>query len=484
MNFDTNTQSLDSIVLMYKQNQFDQAEAGCSRFLQDNPNNASALYLFGLILQKQGKNDLAIDYINKAISTDAAQIASFQTKLLDPVQQHPPCQMQSQPMQPQTQSTDDDDPFKATRELLKRFEQEQAGAQQPQTISSSPQQPAINQEPFNVNQKTFANTFQQPQQPQQPFAQQSFSQPQPQQPQAQPSFNLGTPIFQQAAEVNNSALLPFIQQLYAENFSAQVLLWTDVESSTIGNLNQFPGMKFSIYHDEIKDHEYYTEILKNLKLRSMSVVTLEKVNEVEWDLLVLPYTAINCSEDPIGNVSYKTLYLANGFMNAPSRQLLEETLKSKGCSQKGNQANVFERKAEISSNDNISKGEQLFESGKVEESIKVFEDILANNPNNTDAYNNLGVISYGLGNAGSAEKFLLKALEINPNHTNALMNLADVYCASGHLDEAAKYLTKGIELEPKNYEMWACLSNFYKKIGSHDEAQAAHQKSELLKNSA
>ncbi|KPA13613.1 hypothetical protein MHK_006180, partial [Candidatus Magnetomorum sp. HK-1] len=72
MNFDTNlvqAPSLDAAVLAYKKAQFDQSESECSRFLQENPSNANALYLFGLVLQKQGKNDLAIDYINKAIAT-------------------------------------------------------------------------------------------------------------------------------------------------------------------------------------------------------------------------------------------------------------------------------------------------------------------------------------------------------------------------------------------------------------------------------
>jgi tetratricopeptide (TPR) repeat protein len=443
MNYDNNA-SLDSSVLAYKQNQFHRAEAECKNYLQANPNNANALYLYGLVLQKQGKNDQAIDFINKAISTDAAQIAAFQSKLLEPIQhetpvqctpQQPDSQMFSQ--QPSNQQETEDDPFKATRELLKRFEQEQA--------VESNQPIAGNQQP------TWSNN-----------QQQSF-----------PILPNQTPLGQNS--MDNSELINFIQKLYAINFSANVLFWPGVESETIGNLNQFPGMRFSIWHDEIKSHEYYTEFLKNLKLRSMSVITNEKVAETQWDALIIPYTEVDCQEDPVRNISYKSLYLANGFMNAQDRQNVEATLKAKGCVPKTGEPCVFERK------DQISRGETLFNEGKIEEAIKCFEQVLTDDPNNADAYNNLGVISYALGNAQSAETFLLKTLEINPNHVNALMNIADVYCASGIINEAARYMTKAIELEPKNPDIWACLSTFYKKIGSEEEAKAAMNKSESLK---
>ncbi|MBF0450624.1 MAG: tetratricopeptide repeat protein [Candidatus Magnetomorum sp.] len=419
MNFDTNlahSSSLDKAVLAYKKQQFDQAEADCSRFLQESPRNANALYLFGLILQKQGKNDLAIDYINKAIATDAAQIAGFQATLSKPIEED---------IAPEIQEQNDDDPFKATRELLKRFEKEQSNEQ-----STTPS--------------------------------------------VQPSFSMNIPE-PGTFSADNSGLMPFIQKLYSENFSAVVLLWTGVESTTIGNLNQFPGMKFCIRHDERKSHEYYTTFLKDLKLRSMSIVTDKKIMQTNWDAFILPYTDINDAEDPIRNISFKSLYLANGFINAPNRQTLEETLKSKGCVQKNDQPGVYERK------DQLLNGEQLFAEGKVEESIQCFEDVLAQDPENTDAHNNLGVISFALGNMESAEIMFMKTLEIDPNHINALMNIADVYSASGHINEAAKYLTKAIELEPKNPAVWTSLSTFYLKIGSNEEAEAAQKKSELLK---
>ncbi|ETR72807.1 MAG: hypothetical protein OMM_01426 [Candidatus Magnetoglobus multicellularis str. Araruama] len=455
MNFNTNPANsmLDSAVLAYKQNQFDRAAAECSQFLQNNPNNASALYLYGLVLQKQGNNDLAIDYINKAISTDATQIASFQTKLTEPIQQNP--------VQPEAAQSDDD-PFKATRELLKRFEQEQS--------QNNNQMPQNNQQPFSVNTPPVPN--QMPQNNQQPF---SMNTP---------------PVFQQSA--NNSAIVPFIQELYSQNFSACVLFWPGVESKTIGSLNQFPGMKFSIRHDEFKSHDYYTEFLKDIKLRSLSVVTDEKVFDQEWDVLILPYMEINnLADDPVSRVPYKCLYLANGFMEASDRQALENVLQSKGCSPKANQPCVFERKGGViephcqqQQDDNqLKKGEEQFEAGNVQEAIKCFENILATDPNNADALNNLGVISFMLGNAESAEIFLLKTLENQNNHVNAMMNLADVYCANGLINEAAKYLTNAIDLEPKNPAIWASLSAFYKQIGSNDEALAAQEKCDLLKQS-
>jgi len=444
MNFDTNllnSPSLDEAVLAYKKGHFDQSENKCSSFLQENPNNANALYLFGLVLQKQGKNDLAIDYINKAIATDATQIAAFQSTLSEPINET----IAHEPEIVYQSKNDEEDPFKATRELLKRFENEQSVVDN----DVSPEPPA------EISPQKEVPSF----------------------PAEQPYFPTTSLDTQAPPVVDNSEIVSFIQKLYHDNFSAVVLFWPGVESTTIGNLNQFPGMKFCIRHDERRSHEYYTDFLKDLKLRSISIVTDEKVLQTDWDALILPYTDINDAEDPIRMISFKTLYLANGFLSAPDRQILEETLKSKGCIQMDNQPGVFERK------DQLANGEQLFAEGKVEEAIKCFESILANEPDNTDALNNLGVVSYGIGNAESAEIFFLKALEVNPSHINALMNIADVYSASGLINESAQYLTKAIELEPKNPEIWASLSSFYNKIGSHEEAKAARQKSELLTQS-
>jgi len=131
--------------------------------------------------------------------------------------------------------------------------------------------------------------------------------------------------------------------------------------------------------------------------------------------------------------------------------------------------------------DNISKGERLFEAGKIEEAIQCFEGILVKNLRNAEALNNLGVISYAIGDFESAEKFLLKTLSINPNHIRALINIADVYRQSGRFNDAARHLTTAIELESKNPEIWECLSNFYKDIGDHEQAQTARNNSTMLK---
>lgn len=92
------------------------------------------------------------------------------------------------------------------------------------------------------------------------------------------------------------------------------------------------------------------------------------------------------------------------------------------------------------------KGEKLFEEGKYEEAIAVFEGLLEKFP---DAY----IINLGVGDSyfqmekyEEAEKFYQKVLEKDPNHVRALIGIGSCYLNQGNKERALEWYSK-IEFE-------------------------------------
>lgn len=96
--------------------------------------------------------------------------------------------------------------------------------------------------------------------------------------------------------------------------------------------------------------------------------------------------------------------------------------------------------------DDLTKGEQLFEQGKIKESEETFSQIISEYPGNIEALNNLGVISYTKNKYQDAINYWLSGLEKNPNHSELLDNLIgsvqDPQCYHYLNSKLNKYLQK------------------------------------------
>jgi tetratricopeptide repeat protein/capsular polysaccharide biosynthesis protein len=74
----------------------------------------------------------------------------------------------------------------------------------------------------------------------------------------------------------------------------------------------------------------------------------------------------------------------------------------------------------------LQNGEDLFNSGFIEEALRAFKKAVYIDPAYAEAYNNIGVVSWEKGDADEAIANFGKALKINPGQQNALQNLKDV----------------------------------------------------------
>lgn len=107
---------------------------------------------------------------------------------------------------------------------------------------------------------------------------------------------------------------------------------------------------------------------------------------------------------------------------------------------------------------------------KSEEALRIFSDLLAIDPNNADAYNQIG---YYYGYRGDYEKAIenLKRYQfMAPDQANPYDSLGEIQAYSGHYDEAIENLNKALALKPDFFESFGHLGVAYE--GKGDIAKA------------
>ncbi len=97
----------------------------------------------------------------------------------------------------------------------------------------------------------------------------------------------------------------------------------------------------------------------------------------------------------------------------------------------------------------IEKGEHLYHCGQLEQAAAVFQSILMKSPDNEEALNNLGAISFNRGNSELAESYFLQSLKRNSRCQSAISNLIQLYEATGQPQKAKNLLRTLRDESPK-----------------------------------
>lgn len=77
----------------------------------------------------------------------------------------------------------------------------------------------------------------------------------------------------------------------------------------------------------------------------------------------------------------------------------------------------------MSSLESTYTGQKLFQQGRPEEALEIFQNLLEQNPDDPEILNNIGVIQHHFGQREEALHFLLRALKSDTHHADALSNL-------------------------------------------------------------
>jgi serine/threonine protein kinase len=118
-------------------------------------------------------------------------------------------------------------------------------------------------------------------------------------------------------------------------------------------------------------------------------------------------------------------------------------------------------------------GTKLWQERKLDQAAVMFNKAVQSDPNNAEAWNGLGWVSFNSGNAEEAKNDFQKVISLNPNHPAALNGLGQIYLSEKKYDEAEKYF---LEAAPQAPAAWYGLARLYLLEGKFDDAEKWAQK--------
>ena len=95
----------------------------------------------------------------------------------------------------------------------------------------------------------------------------------------------------------------------------------------------------------------------------------------------------------------------------------------------------------------INEAKNLLQSGKLEESKDIFQDIIKDQPSHYKAHTNIGAINFQLGKLDSAELSFKNAIKYNPKFEIAFFNLGITQKKLGKLNDAEISFKEAINLK-------------------------------------
>ena len=121
-----------------------------------------------------------------------------------------------------------------------------------------------------------------------------------------------------------------------------------------------------------------------------------------------------------------------------------------------------------------AQAKAAFDQGSFDKAIELYEKAIKLDPNNAEAYNNLG-LSYRAMNAKPSEFawYFKTAIEINPQYAEAYDNLGKAYYGMGDFEKAEEYCQKALEVKPGLGSAEFSLAWIY-LLGKSDPSQAIY----------
>lgn len=107
--------------------------------------------------------------------------------------------------------------------------------------------------------------------------------------------------------------------------------------------------------------------------------------------------------------------------------------------------------------------------GNNEKAISFIKQALSFVPNEHVYLSNLGNVYMGMGKYREAEEALQEAISINPNYHESLYNLATVYFRKGMWRESEEFFRRDIKVKPDCVESYCMLANIAMQIGGFPE---------------
>jgi Flp pilus assembly protein TadD/peroxiredoxin len=116
-------------------------------------------------------------------------------------------------------------------------------------------------------------------------------------------------------------------------------------------------------------------------------------------------------------------------------------------------------------------GVAMYQHGYLEQAAESFRQVIEMNPDEADAYYNLGTLSLKRNDFQNARTYLEKTVQLRPNYPEAWNNLGMMAAQNEQLDEAILDFQKSLELRPGFGIALLNLGNVYRRQHSFEKAE-------------
>jgi Flp pilus assembly protein TadD len=116
-------------------------------------------------------------------------------------------------------------------------------------------------------------------------------------------------------------------------------------------------------------------------------------------------------------------------------------------------------------------GVALFQHGYLDAAAAAFEQVIAQKPDNPEAYYNLGTLHLRQNNLQQARQNIEQTLKLRSNYPEAWNNLGMIAAQQGQPDEAVRDFQESLSQRPNFAIALLNLGNLYRRQGSFDKAQ-------------
>ncbi|HMD53421.1 MAG TPA: tetratricopeptide repeat protein, partial [Phycisphaerae bacterium] len=115
------------------------------------------------------------------------------------------------------------------------------------------------------------------------------------------------------------------------------------------------------------------------------------------------------------------------------------------------------------------------QAGSLAEAEAIYRQVLARQPDNTDALHLLGMIAHQMGKNQDAQELITRAININPITAVYYNNLGNVFTALGKTNESLHAYRTAIEFEPNYADAHNNLGGSLQTLGKFEDAVGAYR---------
>lgn len=116
-------------------------------------------------------------------------------------------------------------------------------------------------------------------------------------------------------------------------------------------------------------------------------------------------------------------------------------------------------------------GIAFFQHGFLDQATESFKEVIANRPDDAEAYYNLGTLCLRRNDLAEAQQYLEQAVKLRPNYADAWNNLGTVAAQKGNNSEAIENFQQSLKLRPAYATALLNLGNVYRKQQNFDESE-------------